>query len=237
MSGRVAKGKSQVRSRPNQRESRDKRALVIEEFGSCQIPCSNCIRFGSLCYYLLGFFNCNCCVRRQRPSCDVVTMNSLDRLREERDRLQRERREAEDALLAVEESSRKDIEDLLDSQRKRVEALVSSQRDRVAELVGRIRRLRRQEDVVKDRVIGVLSLEEELDREEETERAECEKEEVRQKELEVQQSSASEAAPSFFGVGFDLAPMSPSTEAYLTLVGQGSGDENRQASTSHSGGV
>ncbi|KAI1439321.1 hypothetical protein F5Y02DRAFT_406045 [Annulohypoxylon stygium] len=227
MSGRITKGKPQVRNRPNQRESRDKRALVIEEFGSRQISCSNCRRFESSCYYLSGFTSCSCCVRRQRPSCDVVMMNSLDRLREERDRLQRERREAEDALLAEEESLRKDIEDLLDSQRKKVEAVISSQRDRVAELVGRIRRLRRQEDVVKEKVIGVLYSEEELDREEE----------ARQGELGAQQPSVSEAAPSFFGVGFDLGPMSPSTEAFLASVGQGSGDENHQASTSHSGGV
>ncbi|KAI1092869.1 hypothetical protein F5B19DRAFT_187411 [Rostrohypoxylon terebratum] len=146
-------------------------------------------------------------------------MNSLDRL-------QRERREAEDALLAEEESSRKDIEDLLDSQRKKVEVVISSQRDRVAELVGRIRRLRRQEDVVKEKVIGVLHLEEELDREEE--------EEARRREPGAQQATTSVASPSFFsGINFDLGPLSPSTAVALGVVDQDFGGESPQAGPSN----
>ncbi|KAI1445384.1 hypothetical protein F5Y02DRAFT_386927 [Annulohypoxylon stygium] len=208
MSGRVRKSIP----RSNQRLERDTRARYIETHGLPVFLCSNCATRGEDdCFLASGYISCNHCTRAHRKGCDVVEMNSIDRVSKARSRLEQERKDAEDELLRLQ--------------------------SKVSENINKLQRLRRQEELLKKRGLELLKEGDDLDAAEEKEERERIEEEARQKGLEAQQSSASEAAPSFFGVGFDLGPLSPSTEAFLASVGQGSGDENRQASVSHSGGA
>ncbi|KAI1085933.1 hypothetical protein F5B19DRAFT_480992 [Rostrohypoxylon terebratum] len=230
MSGRVQKSSSFLK-RPKQRESRDRRADHISRFGVLGLPCSHCIHFGeSFCYYLPGSSVCNHCTRKQRLNCDVVKMNSLDSLGTEYDRLQKERRDTEEAL----EVFLRDQQAAITKQQDETKRLLEQQHERTRELLGRIHRLRRQEEVVKGKVVKILQHEEQLDKEEE---------ELSREEIAVMRDTteawqpldgSSAVSPSFFsGMNFDLGPLSPSTAAALGVVDQGSGGESPQAGPSN----
>ncbi|KAI1086153.1 hypothetical protein F5B19DRAFT_480289 [Rostrohypoxylon terebratum] len=214
MSGRISKPNSRPGSRPFQRESREARALYIESYGVSRLFCSSCTHFGEKsCFFATGLSACNNCTRKpHRTGCDVVTMNSLSGLSSELERLRLERQGAEDELL-------------------RLQKEINDRQEGISERINRLQRLRRQEELVRTKALSILQREERLDKEEE---------EKTRKESEASQpftDSFVVSPASFSGINFDLGPLSPSTEAFLASVGQGSGDENRQASTSHSGGA
>ncbi|KAI1086747.1 hypothetical protein F5B19DRAFT_119189 [Rostrohypoxylon terebratum] len=211
MSGRVRKSVL----RPNQRLERDSCARYIETHGLPVFLCSNCTERGEDdCFLASGYVSCNHCTRSHRKGCDVVEMNSIDRVSKARSRLEQERRDAEDELLRLQ--------------------------TKVSENINKLQRLRRQEELLKKRGLELLKKGDDLDaaeEKEERERFEREEGETQRKELEAQRLNASVAAPSFFGVGFGLGPMSPSTEAFLASVGQGSGDGSPQADPSNASHV
>ncbi|KAI1086011.1 hypothetical protein F5B19DRAFT_480716, partial [Rostrohypoxylon terebratum] len=166
MSGRVTKSSQKVsKPRLNQREVRDNRASRIELFGTRCLPCSNCLSFGEeSCYTFAGVLSCNHCTRRQRLSCDVLAMNTLSSLSSEFERLQRERREAEDELIRLQQEVSGKHDEFLKLQQD-----ISGKQGEILQRLSKLQRLRRQEEIVRGKVGDILRAEEEIDREEEEE--------------------------------------------------------------------
>ncbi|KAI1098770.1 hypothetical protein F4804DRAFT_113817 [Jackrogersella minutella] len=126
----------------------------------------------------------------------------------------KERREAEDELVRLQQELQ----------------------SKISEKINKLQRLRRQEDLLKERGLQLVRQGEALDDPEEMDHLMQEKSrvEAERARLDSEIAASSVLPSSFSGINFDLGPMSPSTEAFLASVGQDSGDENRQASTSRS---
>ncbi|KAI1439467.1 hypothetical protein F5Y02DRAFT_405706 [Annulohypoxylon stygium] len=213
MSGRGI-AKSSSRSRGNQRVERGLSADYSERFGASVLLCSNCVSCREDdCFLLSGYSRYNHCIRHQRRKCDVLEMNSLERVSVARERIEKERREAEDELVRLQQELQ----------------------SKISEKINKLQRLRRQEDLLKERGLQMVRNGDDFIDEVPSEGPEQSRSGLVLPGSDVDISRVSHA--SFSGVNFDLGPMSPSTEAFLASVGQGSGDENRQASTSRSGGV
>ncbi|KAI1086147.1 hypothetical protein F5B19DRAFT_187447 [Rostrohypoxylon terebratum] len=149
---------------------------------------------------------CSNCAKRVRCFCDgsAIEMSSLSDIGRERERIAVERRRAEEELQS---------------------------------LAGKLTRLRKQDEYLQRRGLEMLkrglSSIEELERVEQEEKDRAAREKLaRPSEVEPSDANVSMAFPVSFS-GFGLGPMSPSTEAFLASVGQGSGDENPQADPSN----
>ena len=155
MSNRVQKSSSS-RQRPNQRESLDSLSAHILKFGFEVMPCTPCFNRKLPCYMTEDVKRCHECVKSRRR-CDGsgVPIDSLRRIGEEKDRLDREERLAEDRLVQLQQEMK----------------IKSSQ---VEEVVAKLLRLRKQQSFLRERgkkmvQRGLQSLEE-LEAEEEQER-------------------------------------------------------------------
>ncbi|RYO91746.1 hypothetical protein DL763_004896 [Monosporascus cannonballus] len=153
-------------------------------------------------------------------------MNSLTRLGEERDRFEREQREVEDSFMAYQEVAEKELDDL----RQRQEEALRRRKEKSQEFIGRLRRLRLQQEVLKKKAVAILKEGYELDQLEEQERLEEERRrvEAEQAQLASEMDAVMEASASldWNAAGVDLSggPLSPATLAALETVGQDSGD-------------
>lgn len=214
MSGRNSKN----RARLNQRLSRDNRADSIERFGTAVFPCSSCVHFGEVaCFLRSGVPSCNHCTRHQRLSCDVVKMNSLDRVDQERERLEKEQRDTEDEVLELQQKFQEEL----------------------SRRIGKIKRLRLQQDLLKKRATEMLKEGLRLDeleareREEEQQRVEAEQVQLAS-EIDAVVEQSTNFDWSSLGVDLGVGPLSPGSLAALATVGQDSGGGNPQPDPSHS---
>ncbi|RYO87807.1 hypothetical protein DL763_006225 [Monosporascus cannonballus] len=136
-------------------------------------------------------------------------------MNETQDRLQKEQRALEDEFLAHQEAIKKE-------RRK--------QNEKSLKFIGRLRRLRLQQDLLKKKAVEILKEGLELDQLEEREKMEKERRrvEAEQAQLASEMDAMAEASISFDwnAVGLDLSggPLSPTTLAALETVGQDSGD-------------
>ncbi|KAI1093115.1 hypothetical protein F5B19DRAFT_491882, partial [Rostrohypoxylon terebratum] len=205
MSGKVRK--SSVR--PNQRQERHTRADFITVHGFPVLLCSNCHILGeSDCFLAVGYENCNHCVRWNRKHCDVSEMNALDRVSQARTRLEQERKDAEDELVRLQQEYQ----------------------SKISEKIGKLQRLRRQEDLLKKRGLELLKQGDDLDAIEERERLAEEQAKVDQERSFLSPEMPSVVSPSSFsGIDFGLGPLSPSTAVALGVVDQDFGGESPQA--------
>ncbi|KAI1440001.1 hypothetical protein F5Y02DRAFT_424676 [Annulohypoxylon stygium] len=125
-------------------------------------------------------------------------------------------------------------------EKRRLEREEEAAEQQLQELMGRLIRLRRLKRSLHEK--GVRMIQRGLQNVDELEEQECLEQEgesvlVEQAAIAAEIVASEASLASFSGVGFDSGPLSPSTEAFLTSVGQGSGDGNRQASASRSGGA
>ncbi|RYP06351.1 hypothetical protein DL765_009530 [Monosporascus sp. GIB2] len=152
-------------------------------------------------------------------------------MNETQERLQREQREIEDSFLAYQEAAKKELDEL----RRR-------QNEKSKEFVGKLRRLRLQQDLLKRRAVEMLKENLELDQLEEREKLEEEQRrmEAEQAQLVPETDALADASTSFDwnAAGLDLSggPLSPATLAALETVGQDSGGGTFQPGPSHSSG-
>ncbi|RYP40553.1 hypothetical protein DL768_010612 [Monosporascus sp. mg162] len=111
------------------------------------------------------------------------------------------------------------------------------------ELLGRLKRLRLQQDVLKKKAFAILKEGYELDQLEEQEKLEEEQRrmEEEQARLASEINANIEASASFDwnaeGLDLGVGPLSPATLAALEMVGQDSGGETSQPGPSHSSGA
>lgn len=139
MSGHISKT---PRARPNQRESLDSLASHIVKFGFEVMPCTPCFNRGLKCLMTEEIGRCAECVRSRRQ-CDGsgVPIDSLRRIGEEKDRLDREEQLAEESLLRLQKELKED--------------LVRKQRS-IDEAVGRLIRLRHQKEFLRKRGVKMV---------------------------------------------------------------------------------
>ncbi|RYP42431.1 hypothetical protein DL768_010340 [Monosporascus sp. mg162] len=136
-------------------------------------------------------------------------MSSLENIGSERDRFQEERRAAEDELVEL--------------QRKFQEEM--------SKRINKLQRLRRQEDILKKKVLEILEEGHKLDQLEEKERVEEEQQRIEEKQarlaLEINANMEASASFDWSAEGLDLGvgPLLPATLAALEMVGQDSGGE------------
>ncbi|RYO82460.1 hypothetical protein DL764_009602 [Monosporascus ibericus] len=154
-------------------------------------------------------------------------MNSLRKMNKTQERLQKEQRALEDEFLAHQEAVEKE-------RRK--------QNEKSLKFIGRLRRLRLQQDLLKKRAVELLKKGLELDQLEERKKMEEERRqvEVKQAQLASEIDAIAEASTSFDwnAVRLDLSggPLSPATLAALETVGQDSAGGTSQPGPSHSSG-
>ncbi|KAI1085949.1 hypothetical protein F5B19DRAFT_480920 [Rostrohypoxylon terebratum] len=218
--------KNTYSSRRSEKNVENKRALfcLVTRNGSSQMPCSYCQDRGFSCVASEDSDRCSECIRVGRPHCDVYGLSRAGVAD-----IANKFHSLEDELIEAEEA---------EAQARKAEELAA----------GRVRRLRKQRrfwaEKLKRMINRGLDSIEELDR--------VEREEERAREEAAGPSNVSGASPSFSwleqdpnldpaavlaDLDFGVGQMSPLTGAFLASVGQGSGDGNRQASTSHSGGA